>query len=83
MSTAPTARVSSASPIFPSSRIGRQTFLVAGALVLAGLALGIWVNAWFLLAAMMPGIGMLLTAATGFCPMSWLLARMPWNRQSV
>lgn len=67
-------------PIFRSTRIGRQTFFIAGSLVLVGLALGVWVDPWFLLLAMLPGIGMMITALTSFCPMSWLLARMPWNR---
>lgn len=83
MSTAHPAPAASPCPIFPSARIGRQTFFVAGTFVLAGLALGVWVNTWFLLLAMLPGIGMLFTATTSFCPMSWLLARMPWNHPSA
>jgi hypothetical protein len=70
-------------PLFPSTRIGRQTFLIAGTMVLLGLALGVWVNPWFLLLALLPGIGMLVTATTSFCPMSWLLTRMPWNQSSA
>ncbi|MCC7204396.1 MAG: DUF2892 domain-containing protein [Phycisphaeraceae bacterium] len=65
--------------IFPSNRVGRQTFFVASAMVLLGLGLGVYVNKWWLLLALMPGIGMMVTALSGFCPMSWMLARMPWN----
>ncbi len=70
-------------PIFPSTRIGRQTFFIAGTMVLLGLILGVFVNHWFLLLALFPAIGMMITAATGFCPMSWLLARMPWNQSAA
>ncbi|MCC7406784.1 MAG: DUF2892 domain-containing protein [Phycisphaeraceae bacterium] len=65
--------------IFPSNRVGRQTFFVASVMVLLGLGLGVYVNTWWLLLALMPGIGMMVTALSGFCPMSWMLARMPWN----
>jgi len=69
----------SAVTVIPSNRVGRQTCFVASVMVLLGLGLGVYVNRWWLLLALMPGIGMMITALSGFCPMSWILARMPWN----
>lgn len=58
----------------------RQSFLVASAMVLSGLYLGMNVaQGWFALAAL-PGFGLLLSGATGFCPMEWMLSKAPWNK---
>jgi len=72
-------RSSECAGLFPSNRVGRQTFFVASVMVLAGLGFGVFVNEWWLILALLPGIGMMVTALSGFCPMSWILTRMPWN----
>lgn len=48
--------------------VDRMVFAFAGVLVLVGLALGVWVNAWWLLLPAFVGLNMLQAAFTGFCP---------------
>lgn len=67
----------------PRQRVSpaRQAFFIASAMIFSGLFLGLTQNQmWFILAGM-PGIGLFLTAATGFCPMEWFLSKAPWNRE--
>lgn len=60
--------------------IMRQVLLIAGVLVLLGLGLGWFVSSlWFVLAAFV-GLGLAFAGLTGWCGMSYALARMPWNR---
>ena len=60
--------------------IMRQVMLVAGSLVLLGAGLGWFVNpVWFALSAFV-GAGLTFAGATGWCGMSMVLAKMPWNR---
>ena len=56
--------------------IQRIIFLVAGSLVLTGLALGHFVNEWWLLLPTFVGFNMFQTAFTGFCPLERILIRM-------
>jgi hypothetical protein len=57
-------------------KIQRIVYLVAGTLVLTGLALGYWVNQlWFLLAAFV-GLNLFQTAFTGFCPLERILLKL-------
>lgn len=58
----------------------RQVMLVAGALVLSGTLLGIFVQPWFLAVPAFVGAGLSFAGATGWCGMAFLLERMPWNR---
>ena len=61
-------------------KIQRIIYLVAGALVLIGLALGYWVNPlWFLLTAFV-GLNLFQTAFTGFCPLERILLRLRIGR---
>jgi hypothetical protein len=60
--------------------IMRQVQLGAGLLVLAGLALGTFVNPWFYLVSAFVGAGLTLAGSTGFCGMALVLMKMPWNR---
>jgi len=55
--------------------IQRIIYLVAGTFVLAGLALGYFVNQlWFLLPAFV-GFNLFQTAFTGFCPLEKILLK--------
>ena len=48
---------------------------IAGALVLASVALGYWVNPWFLAFTAFVGINLLQSAFSGWCPMMWILRK--------
>lgn len=60
--------------------IMRQVQIVAGALVAAGVALGVTVSPLFLGLSAFVGCGLMFAGLTGWCGMAMLLARMPWNR---
>jgi len=60
--------------------IMRQVQIVAGSLVLAGVALGFAIHPGFYGLSAFVGAGLVFAGATGFCGMATLLARMPWNR---
>lgn len=50
--------------------------VIAGVMILASLALGVWVSRyWFLLTAFV-GINLLQSAFTGFCPAEHLLKKL-------
>ncbi len=60
--------------------LDRQVRVVAGTMVLAGVVLGWTVHPyWYGLSAWV-GAGLMFAGITNTCPMSGLLARMPWNR---
>ncbi len=48
---------------------------VAGLFVLASVALGVWVNPWFLAFTAFVGANLLQSAFTRTCPMMWVLKR--------
>jgi hypothetical protein len=54
--------------------------LIAGTMVLAGVALGALVSPWFLVLAAFFGAGLTFAGATGTCGLALLLMKMPWNR---
>jgi rhodanese-related sulfurtransferase len=58
----------------------RQVRLIAGLLVISGVALGFIVSPWFFGIAAFIGCGLTFAGATNICPMGELLARLPWNR---
>jgi glyoxylase-like metal-dependent hydrolase (beta-lactamase superfamily II) len=60
--------------------VDRQVQLIAGSMVLTGVALGAFVNPWFLLVPAFFGGGLTFAGATGTCGLGLLLLRMPWNR---
>jgi rhodanese-related sulfurtransferase len=60
----------------------RQVRFAAGALVLAGCALGLTVDSRWLALPVFVGLGLAVSAATDTCPMALVLARMPWNSGS-
>jgi rhodanese-related sulfurtransferase len=58
----------------------RQTQIVIGTFVLAGVLLGVLVSPWFLILSGFMGAGLIFAGASGWCGMAMLIARMPWNR---
>jgi glyoxylase-like metal-dependent hydrolase (beta-lactamase superfamily II) len=60
--------------------VDRQVQLIAGMMVLTGVALGTFVNPWFLAIAAFFGGGLTFAGATGTCGLALLLFKMPWNR---
>jgi glyoxylase-like metal-dependent hydrolase (beta-lactamase superfamily II) len=60
--------------------VDRQVQLIAGLMVLTGVALGTLVNPWFLALAAFFGAGLTFAGATGTCGLAVMLMRMPWNR---
>ncbi|MFZ1988032.1 MAG: rhodanese-like domain-containing protein [Minisyncoccia bacterium] len=65
-----------------SSRLSlmRQTFIAAGALVILAHALAFFIAPEWLALSAAVGVGLFLAGLTGWCGMTMLLARMPWNR---
>ena len=61
--------------------IMRQVQIAAGSMVLAGVALGVWVAPTFLALSAFVGAGLVFAGTTGWCGMAKLLAFMPWNRR--
>jgi 3-mercaptopyruvate sulfurtransferase SseA len=57
----------------------RQVRIAAGALVVLGSALGMWVHPYFMGLAAFVGGGLVFAGVTDTCGMALLLARMPWN----
>lgn len=63
--------------------IQSQTRTIAGLMVLAGALLGLFVNKnWTYLSAF-AGCGLIVAGLTGWCGMSVLLSKMPWNRNKA
>ena len=60
--------------------VDRQVQLIAGTMVLAGVALGAFVSPWFLVLAAFFGAGLTFAGASGTCGLALVLMRMPWNR---
>lgn len=60
--------------------IMRQVQITAGALVLAGVLLGLFAGPGFLGLAAFVGAGLMFAGVSGWCGMAKILAAMPWNR---
>ena len=60
----------------------RQVRIVAGAIVLTGALLGIFVHPYWSGLAAFVGAGLIFAGITDTCGMAMLLARMPWNQVS-
>ncbi|KRB82882.1 hypothetical protein ASE00_12820 [Sphingomonas sp. Root710] len=63
--------------------IMRQVQIAAGALVLAGVLLGLFVTPGFFGLSAFVGAGLIFAGATGWCGMASLLRTMPWNRRAA
>jgi rhodanese-related sulfurtransferase len=64
----------------PKLGVTQQTQIAIGGFVLAGTALGAFVNPWFLAIPAFMGGGLAVAGATGFCGLATILAKMPWNQ---
>jgi rhodanese-related sulfurtransferase len=75
-----------ARPVVVSSRtrwsLERQVRLIAGLMVLAGVAGSLAVHPYWIFLAAFAGLGLTFAGLTDLCPMGLLLSRMPWNRRS-
>lgn len=60
--------------------IERQVRIAAGALVVTGVSLGLWLHPGFLGLAGFVGAGLVFAGVTDTCAMGMGMARMPWNR---
>ena len=63
--------------------IMRQVQITAGALILAGVLLGLFVAPAFIGLSAFVGAGLMLAGVTGWCGMANLLRLMPWNRRAA
>lgn len=66
-----------------SSRLSliRQTLLAAGVLIIIAHVLALFVSPVWLVLSLMVGTGLFFAGLTGWCGMTMLLARMPWNKE--
>ncbi|WP_313535199.1 rhodanese-like domain-containing protein [Sphingomonas sp.] len=62
--------------------IMRQVQITAGALVLAGVLLGLFVSPHFFGLSAFVGAGLMFAGLTGWCGMANLLRLLPWNRRA-
>ncbi|NBD73804.1 hypothetical protein GVX82_02060 [Patescibacteria group bacterium] len=53
----------------------RRSFIVAGLLILGGLAGAVWVSPWFLLVPLAVSGGLLVSGVSGVCPMALIMER--------
>lgn len=60
--------------------IDRQVQLIAGSMVLTGVALGTLVSPWLLALSAFFGAGLIFAGATGTCGLALMLMKLPWNR---
>lgn len=58
----------------------QQTMLSAGSLILVSFALSMTVHPAFIYLAGFIGLGLTFAGLTGWCGMSYALAKMPWNK---
>jgi len=63
--------------------IMRQVQITAGALVLSGVLLGLFVAPAFFGLSAFVGAGLMFAGVTGWCGMANLLRAMPWNRRTA
>lgn len=63
--------------------IMRQVQITAGALVLTGVLLGLFVTPGFFSLSAFVGAGLIFAGVTGWCGMANLLRVMPWNRRAA
>jgi rhodanese-related sulfurtransferase len=62
--------------------IMRQVQIVAGSLILLGVALGALLSPGFYALSGLVGAGLLFAGVSGFCGMARVLSAMPWNQRA-
>ena len=62
--------------------LDRQMRIFAGLMIFAGSLLALLVNPAFVWIPLFMGGGLMFAGISGLCPMSNVIARMPWNRSS-
>jgi rhodanese-related sulfurtransferase len=62
--------------------LDRQVLIAAGALVLFGVLMSLFVSPRWVLLSGFVGAGLMFAGLSGFCGMATLLAKAPWNRGS-
>jgi rhodanese-related sulfurtransferase len=60
--------------------IMRQVLIAAGSFVLLGYLLSIFVSPLFIYLSVFVGAGLVFAGVSGWCGMSYVLAKMPWNK---
>jgi rhodanese-related sulfurtransferase len=63
--------------------LDRQVRTATGILVLLGAVLGYLVSPWFYALSGYCGAGLIFAGITDICPLSWTIAKMPWNQGPV
>jgi hypothetical protein len=76
MNTSPNTTTAPACAVGSGWPIPRILFLLAGTLTLIGVLLSVTISRGFLVIPALVGANQLLMVATGWCPMSLLLARL-------
>lgn len=61
----------------------RQVRIAAGLLVTLGIVLGALASPWFYALSAFVGCGLVFAGVTDSCGMAFVLAKAPWNRQSL
>ena len=56
--------------------LDRAVLAFAGLVVLLAIALGVWVNPWWLALGAFAGLNLLQASFTGFCPAAMILKRL-------
>lgn len=60
----------------------RQAFVVASLFIVTGLVCAYFVHPYFLALPALVAGGLLFSGIVGWCPMVFILERMPWNRNA-
>lgn len=58
----------------------RQSFVVASFLIILGVILAYTVHDGFIALPILVAGGLLFSGTVGFCPMAFILQKMPWNK---
>jgi hypothetical protein len=62
--------------------LDRQMRMFAGSMIFLGALLALVIHPLFAVIPLFMGGGLVFSGLTGLCPMSNVIARMPWNRAS-
>lgn len=60
--------------------LDRQAMIAASLIILISVGLGTFVDSSWYYLALLPGVGLMLAGAAGFCLMGIILSTMPWNK---